>query len=547
MTPLTMRPYQEECLQQHLDFFAHNPTGNPLFVLPTGSGKGALIAEFVRRSITAWPSTRFLILTHVMELIRQNHSEFLRQANGMASLTGIYSAGIGRRDTGSQVLFAGIQSIYKRADELGSFDLVLIDESDLVPMKGLGRYRSYLEALREINPTVRVCGYTATHFRLDGGYLHKGDGRLFTDVAYEIHLETLIKGGYLVPLIAKKPENVIDTSSVGRSMSDFVLKDLERAALADGIVEAAVRETIHYGELFDRHHWLVFCVGIEHAEVVKAELKSQSGLDVELVTHLTPKDERDKMVTAFRDGKLPVLVNVGVLTRGFNAPCCDLMAVMRPTQSAALYVQIMGRGMRPFPGKENCIVLDFGENVERHGPINKVRPKKQDSSNPEDKAPLQKVCPECQSIVLLNAMVCPDCGFEWPASEMAEAHAKIASYLSPIDMSANRPQLVEVRNVFYRQHTSKKGSMSMRVDYACGMRMFTEWVCVEHQGYAGQKACQWWGRHGGNVPLPITVEEAIERHGELNTPETIEVTPEGKYDRITDVFFKDEEPSDGEW
>lgn len=555
---LTLRDYQEECVQQHYTFFATNPEGHPLFVVPTGGGKSLVIAEFIKRSMEAWPDTRFLVLTHVKELIRQNYDEFCNHvkaspwSSGKNSV-GIYSAGMKRRDTDATVLFAGIQSVYNRAEELGHFDLVLIDEAHLVPKKGLGRYRAYLDDLREINPGVRVCGYTATHFRLDGGYLHKGDGRIFTDVAYEVTLETLITAGFLVTLCAKMPEHCIDTSNIGRSMSDFILKDLERAAIADGVVEGAVRELVHYGNMFDRRHWLIFCVGIDHAKAVVAELKGRHGFgdtDVQSVFGHTPKDERDEVVSRFRDGKLTALVNVGVLTTGFNAPCLDLMAVMRPTQSTGLYVQMMGRGMRTHPGKDDCLVLDFGGNVERHGPINRVKPRKQGSgdSPDEEPVPLQKVCPECKSIVLLNAPVCPDCGFEWPKEFMAAAHAKIASYIAPIDMGANKPQLMEVRSVFYRRHHSNKEGKpdSLRVDYSCGMRMISEWVCIEHSGFAGRKASSWWNRHGGHAPIPLTIDDALERLAELNKPETIEVSPDGDYDRVSAVFFK-EELDDDEW
>jgi DNA repair protein RadD len=534
----TLRDYQEECVAAHYDYFARNARGHPLFVVPTGGGKSLIIAEFIKRTLDAWPDQRVLVLTHVKELIAQNFEEFCDHVGASPwspgrHVAGIYSAGLRRRDTDQSVLFAGIQSIYRRADELGHFDLVLIDEAHLVPKKGLGRYRSYLEALERINPAVKVCGYTATHYRLDGGYLHIGDGRIFTDVAYEVRLETLVEAGHLVPLVAKAVENPIDTSSVATSRGDFVLSQLEEAAL--DVVNDAVFEAVMTAAMHDRRHWLFFASGIEHAKAIASCLFDQ-GIDVATIFGDTPREEREKTVKRFRDGKLTALVNVGVLTTGFNAPRCDLMAVMRPTQSTALYVQIMGRGMRTFPGKTNCLVLDYGENVMRHGPINKVRPKKHGGGE----APA-KECPECKSIVALGVKQCPECGYLWPWEPPTRSQTRKAETLAPFDPNAHKPRVYVVDSVHYREHNKPGKPTSLRVDYQCGMRMISDWVCLEHGGYATRKACDWWQRNGGAAPIPYTTAEALKRAGELDDPVAIEVVDDGKYERVRRVLFETEE------
>ena len=526
MTRLTLRPYQEASLQAHYGWFAENPTGNPLFVLPTGSGKSILIAEFIRQSITTWPSTRVLVLTHVKELIAQNHAEFVRNWSDPDTEPpcGIYSAGIGRRDTEHQVLFAGIQSIYKRARELGWFDLVLVDEAHLVPHKGMGRYRKYLEGLHEINPRARVCGYTATHYRLDGGYLHKGKGRIFTDVAYEVGLAELVADGYLVPPVSKKTDVVIDTYGIATVSGEFNLGQLEKAALE--IVESAVDETVQMAREHGRNHWLVFGAGVEHAKTI-LELLRERGVDAEAVFGDTPKDERAATIERFRAGGLTALVNMGVLTTGFNAPCCDLMAVMRPTKSTALYVQIMGRGMRTYPGKEDCLVLDFGDNVLRHGPINDVHPR----AKGEGPAPM-KICPECFSIVALGARMCPDCGYLWPWEPPAKRQTAIAGSAKPFDPNVRQPRKYEVDSVRYLRHEKRDSPDSLCVEYRSGLQFFREWVCFEHEGYVRTKAARWWLNHCGAPPVPETVSAALDRIGELSDPARIVVQYEGKYDRV---------------
>ncbi len=407
MARLVLRDYQREAIAATYDFFARNETGNPLFVIPTGGGKSLILAEFIRRTLRAWPETRFLVVTHIKELVQQNHDEFVSHwDNSISCPAGVYSAGLGRRNTREQVIFAGIQSVHDKANALGYFDLVLIDEAHLVPKKGMGRYRTYLDDLRKINPDVRVCGYTATHFRLDGGYLDRGEGRIFTDVAYEVSLELLIEQGHLVPLVAKRPEHVVDTSEVGTSGGDFKQDELEEAAMEN--VVAAVSEIVRTARATGRNHWLIFACGINHAELVRDLLVAEHDVVAKCVFGKTSKDDRDEIVKAFRDGYLTALVNVGVLTTGFNAPCCDLMAVMRATQSAALYVQMMGRGMRTHPGKKDCLVLDYGCNVERHGPVNRVRPSWRREVRGEDKPPPpMTVCPSCQAFPQLGVNCCP--------------------------------------------------------------------------------------------------------------------------------------------
>lgn len=538
MARLVLRPYQLEAVAAHYDWFAKNPEGNPLFILPTGAGKSVCIAEFIKRTLTAWPGQRVLVLTHVKELISQNHAEFVRHwSDETPPPCGIYSAGMNRRETRCTVLFAGIQSIYGRAEELGWFDVVLIDECHLIPKKGLGRYRTYLEALEEINPRVRVCGYTATHYRMEGGYLHKGEGRIFTDVAYEVSLEELVAGKFLVPLVAKACKNVIDTSDVATVRGDFKASELEEAAIE--VVEAAVFEMVMVAGIHDRRHWLVFASGVEHAKTI-ARLLFEQHVQVATVFGDTPSDERERVITQFREGNLTALVNVGVLTTGFNAPCCDLMAVMRPTKSTSLYVQMAGRGMRTHPDKANCLYLDYGENVARHGPINKVRPQEHGGSGEAT----TKVCPKCASIVALGVRTCPDCEYAWPWEPPVRTQTVRAADLDPFDPSANEPRVLDVRSMYFRRHEKEGKPDSLRVDFMCGMRVISTWVCIEHEGFAGRKAGRWWFEYGGSAPIPDTVTDAIARQGEIRMPQAIEVVDDGDFERVNRPLFRPE-VSDG--
>lgn len=530
-----LRDYQEDCLAAHWAYFQH-AEGNPLFVVPTGGGKSHIIATFLQRSIEAWPKTRAIVLTHVKELIEQNYDKFVLHTGAFSSV-GIYSAGMRRRDVYDQVIFAGIQSVYGRAGELGSFDLVLIDEAHLCPKKGLGRYRQYLNALKEINPNVRVCGYTATPYRLDGGFLHKGPGRIFTDIAYEVQIEDLVKNGYLSNIVAKRPrKGLIDTRSVTTATGDFKKDELELAALKSD-VDSAMEEAVEVGA--GRKRWLVFACGIKHAEVICACL-AKLGVSNRMVIGSTPKVEREAIIAGFKTGEFTALVNVGVLTTGFDA-VVDLLIVLRPTQSTGLYVQIYGRGMRidgssgMTIGKTDCLALDYGGNVERHGPINRVRPKKA-SNNGE--APV-KVCPGCMTYVSSGTLTCPECGHKFPERQaMGGSHERLASELQPLEFGPPKDVGVwlEVSSVYYRLHEKKDKPPSMRVDYMCGMKIVSEWVCFEHDGHARLKAVSWWWQRtpaSNKFAVPKTAKDAIERQNELQTPSEVKVIPDGKFERVS--------------
>src|SRR5262249_18331170 len=268
---------------------------------------------------------------------------------------GIYSAGLGRRDIGARVLFAGIQSIHRRAYDVQQCDLVLIDEAHLIPRSADTMYRRFLDTLSRINPALKVIGFTATPYRLDSGLLHEGEDRLFTDIAYEVSIRDLIDQGYLCPLVSKMTNLKLDVGGVGSRGGEFIPGQLQAAVDRASITDAAVDEILAYGE--GRRSWLVFCPGVGHG-VPGAPGRARGGVSCATIFGDTPSAERDRTIAAFKRGEIRALASMGVLTTGFNAPAVDLIAMLRPTKSVGLYVQMAGRGTRLTPGKQNCLVLD---------------------------------------------------------------------------------------------------------------------------------------------------------------------------------------------
>lgn len=305
---ITLYPHQRAAIDALYDWFRANKDGNPLLVLPTGSGKSVVLAAVIQEIFATWPDQRVLMLTHVKELIEQNASR-LKTVWPQAPL-GIYSAGLGRKDAFNPVIFAGIQSVFAKAMHLGRFDLIFVDEAHLIGSDSGSRYQVFFDAARKINPDVRIVGLTATAFRTTTGALTYGDMALFSDVAYEIGLLQLIAEGFLCPLVTKSTTTQLDVSGVKSRNGEFIQGQLERAVDQDSVTHAALDEVETYGA--DRGKWLVFCAGVNHAEHVTAALLAR-GIPAGCVTGKTPKGRRDNLIASYRNGRIRALVNANVL------------------------------------------------------------------------------------------------------------------------------------------------------------------------------------------------------------------------------------------
>jgi DNA repair protein RadD len=512
-------------------------------ILPTGSGKSVILAEVARQVCEKGLDRRVLILAHRKELIEQNYEKFVsRRPFGSV---GIFSAGLNRRETDSQVIFAGIQSAFRRADDLGAFSLVIIDECHLIPKSGDGMYRTLIDGLVRNNPAVRFAGLTATPYRLDSGLLTQGEG-LFTGIAYEANIRDLIAQGYLSPLVSKCGKSKANLSLVRVRNGEYVAEEMERVFNRLDLVEASVNEIIAYGH--DRKSWLIFGAGVSHAETIGTVL-NKVGIPTGVVTGNTPPLFRDRIIREYKNGELRALVNCDVLTTGFDHPRVDLIAVLRATQSTALWVQICGRGARRADGKEDCIVLDFGENALRHGPIDRIRITYRRcplTGNDESRveAPLVKSCPTCRSVVMLSAKECPDCGT--PFLETPRLNHQAQPSDAPILSTQEEPTYdVDVFKSDYCKHQKKdKPLPTMRADYYFSMidgvpiGKVSEWICFEHDGFAGNKARRWWYARGGSLleSTPATVDEALARLTEIRNPKRLRIQREGKFWRIVKVL-----------
>jgi DNA repair protein RadD len=494
----TLRQYQQNAIEQLYAWFRlrkHEPEveHNPLVVAPTGSGKSLLIAKIIHDALVQFQGQRVLVLTHVKELIEQDHAKLM--AVFPECDAGIYSASIGLRHTNNRVIFAGIQSVADKATLLGEFHLVLIDEAHLIPHAGMGRYRRFLNHLRQVNGgKLRVVGFTATPYRLDSGYLHEGEGRLFTDIGAQIELLPLIEAGYLAPLTAKRTSFTVDLETVKKRGGEYVIGDAGTAMMADGNTGKAIEDAAYRGS--QRNHWIVFACTIEHAAEICHEL-NKHGITNHLVTGQTPKKTREAMLEEFRLGKVRALVNVGVLTTGVDLPLIDCIVLLRPTASTGLYLQMLGRGMRPHDDKADCLVLDYAGNIERHGCVDD--PNINLGKVVEDREPgepVVKTCPECESIVHARLLICP-CGFEFPppkpkVADIASEAALISTQWEPVIQKATGIEFSEYQKPGSEYPVTKVEYWND--DGLWPVKVATEFVCDYHPegSWAKRKAEQWW-------------------------------------------------------
>jgi DNA repair protein RadD len=568
---LLPRNYQDEAANSVFAYFAEKD-GNPLVAMPTGTGKSVVIAEFLRRVYAWYPQERVMVLTHVKELIAQNFAKLL-EAWPLAP-AGIYSAGIGRRETHQRITFAGIASVAKRPEEFGYIGIVLVDEAHLVSPSEATMYQKFFDGLRKVNPKLKVVGLTATAWRLGHGKLHEAHP-IFTDICFDITgleaFNRLLREGYLCPLIPKSTDTKLDADGVHTRGGEFIASELQAAVDKHELSYAALKEATTLAA--DRYSWLVFCAGVEHAQHVAAIMRDAFGFAAEAVYTGMEKDaaairarnpgmhkgDRDEVISWWKQGKLRALTNNNVLTTGIDHPALDCIVVLRPTASVILWVQMLGRGTRPYyaPGydltttqgrldaiaashKPNCLVLDFARNTARLGPINDpVVPRKKGEKVGE--API-KLCPTCSTYNHASARMCVFCGHEFPAYG-----PRVQQHAGTLDLiKADMPvvEVFKIDQVTYSVHTKLGKPPSMRVAYFSGYsRKFQEFVLFEHgDGLSQRKVRQWWrarvpGPDANAAAVPATTAEALALVPHLRAPTHLRVWTNKQYPEILAACF----------
>jgi DNA repair protein RadD len=385
-----LRPYQQQAVDEAVKHFRleNNPA---VIVLPTGAGKSLVIAELARLA-----RGRVLVLAHVKELVEQNHAKF----ESYSLKAGIYSAGLNRKDISEKVTFGSIQSIaLANEDFFQSFSLLIIDECHRVSMEGDTQYFQVISKLKNINSKICILGLTATPFRLGQGWIYEynsykqdlktSESRFFKKCIFELSIGFMIKNKFLTPPIKiDSPVACYDFSSLKLTNDRYSLKEIEGILKnQERITPVIIANIIEMSK--ERLGIMIFTSSVLHAREILSLLPIGSAL----VTGETEISERDEIINDFKIQKIKFLVNVSVLTTGFDAPHVDVIAILRPTESVGLYQQIVGRGLRLYPGKSDCLILDYtgvGHDI----------------FSPE----IEEDKPSNNSVVV--DVICPDCGHE---------------------------------------------------------------------------------------------------------------------------------------
>lgn len=520
---MKLRDYQEDCISD-IYYSLKEKAGNPLAVIPTGGGKSIIIAKLC--SDIAELGGRILVLSHVKEILQQIIDKLVKLVNPRITM-GAYSASLKMKSTKETIIVAGIQSIYKRAFDIGKFDLIIVDEAHLIPTKDEGMYRSFINDSLKVNPDLKIVGFTATPYRLKGrARAICGKKNVFRYICHETTVKELINKKYLSPLITKTGRKKVDLTKAKIKAGEYDLTNLDDAACSSKLVKESSLEILD--KIERRKSILIFCGTVKHAKKVANALEviTNRKESIQTIFGDTLPMMRDEIINDFKNGNIRFLVNVNVLTTGFDAPNIDCVVLLRPTLSPGLYYQMVGRGFRLHPGKENCLILDYGENIARHGPVDSIRVLELDdtiNSSTKKNTSVVKECPSCDSIIARGFKICPDCGHFF-TQERDVRHQTKASTENVI----SEPQVYSVVKTDYFIH-EKQGwkfgdPLTMRVEYQVGLNKFIkEWICFEHKGRALDKAAGWWIKRT-NADFPTDSIRAVEIANQGSLLEPTEIT-----------------------
>ena len=357
-----LREYQQQASDRAVEFFLSNSKMNAIEVLPTGSGKSLVIADIANRL-----EGHTLVFQPSKEILEQNFAKMC--SYGVVDIS-IYSASFNSKKI-SRITFATIGSAIHHIDQFRHFNNIIVDECHWVNSKG-GQYEEFIHEL-----DCKVLGLTATPYRLSTSswgamlkFITRTRPRIFSKVIYQVQIQTLLNMGYLAnldyyscPAPLYDERNLKDNSTRADYTDRSVQDEFSRIDFYSWLVQIVKRvQSPKNGK--KRNGILVFTRFLKEAEKLRGEIEG-----CEMVSGDTPKRERERILEGFKSGVVKVVVNVGVLTTGFDYPELDTIIMARPTKSLSLWYQIVGRAIRPSPMKETGWIVDLCGNLGRFGRV----------------------------------------------------------------------------------------------------------------------------------------------------------------------------------
>lgn len=353
-----LRDYQQEAVNNTVKFF-QKKRDPAVIVLPTGAGKSLVIAELARIA-----KGRVLVLAHVKELVEQNFEKYI--SYGLEA--GIFSASLGKKDWDQKAIFGSVQSVARAPDEFfNNFSLLVIDECHRVADESSTQYQEVIKKLTDRNPQLCILGLTATPYRLGLGWIYEYSSageiktdkkRFFKQCVFELPLSYMIKHKFLTtPVKVDIPVTCYDFSELTDKDRAFTAAEVEEVLRSQKrLTPFIISNIIDITERYHRKGVMIFSSSVKHAEEIMTYLPAN---EARIVLGDTEMADRNQIIEDFKKKKFKYLVNVSVLTTGFDAPHVDVIAILRPTESNSLYQQIVGRGLRLSSDKKDCYILDY--------------------------------------------------------------------------------------------------------------------------------------------------------------------------------------------
>jgi DNA repair protein RadD len=515
-----LRQYQKDACNAVVSWFNYHDTP-AIVVVATGGGKSHIIASLADYYAK---SARVLIIAHRKELLQQTGKK-------ITSEVGFYSASLGEKDISKPITVAGIQSVY---DVVSDWNYIFVDECQFLSNNtDDGMYWKLINN----HPRAKICGFTATPYRLKGGKLGWGE------VIYEINYPALLAMGYLAPISNKLLMDCVpNLDHVEIKLGDYVENQLAEVMEDPALIQAAIKAIMAYG--VNRYSCLIFTVSVRHGELLRDALQL-NGIDSVMVSGKSSDAERAEAVTQFKHeyGNVRYLINCEIFLVGFDAPNVDAIFCLRPTKSKALWEQMMGRGVRIAEGKKNCLLVDMAGNLAEHGGMGEPYREKARKESKQNKG---KICPECEEFTKPAAKECPDCGYVFPPAETAKVTHEYEADIGEYKLSGDICDY-DVTDVQYKFKTSKKGSRMIVVSYYCGYGKYgtiADFLLPYHeQGFLRDKVKKFFTERGAVIgdPRDMTEDELLWQAEALRKPARITVDHREEWPRIINYHWPEPE------
>lgn len=527
---------------------------HPVIAVPTGAGKSLILCMITSEYLNENIIKDVLVLSHRSTILEQDLAALEEQFPEIE--IGLYSSGL-KSKIKKKITVAGIQSVWRYPEKFDNVGLVLIDEAHLVNTKDAGMYRKFLSKIK-----ANYVGLTATPFRLGHGYIYKGKGALFNTLAYDLtstdNYNKLVNQGYLAKMFSYKTNLKMKVDDIGRLGGDFIKDQLSKKFDRNSITEIACTEIAKAMRKFDLRLGLIFAIDTKHADNISRYM-NEIGINCVSI-HSKAKDSKQKE-NDFKAGKYKMAVGVEMLTTGLDIPQIDMIGLLRPTESASLHVQMIGRGGRPYyakgfdlskmsqrklaikkGGKRFCAIMDFAGNIARLGPINDVHVIEKSKKKKGIGGPVMKTCPKCKMEHYGAVRKCNFCGHEFEFKNkltLESTDAAVLAVKKRIEKAVTSNGIwLEVNSIEYNIHGVAGKPSSLRVTYRCGFRRFHEYVCIDHGYYPRHLAKEWIKKRlPENTKIPQNLRQLYANRDVLKIPKKIFVSKDEKWTKIEKFEF----------